>query len=82
MTPCKMKLKRAVPEKIICSIYSGLLCTLFFINSLILYMQETISLICNPEGWTAEWGGSKPKQAFAFPAQKVHSGIHPTLEKK
>lgn len=38
----------------------------FFINSLILYMQETISLICNPEGWTARWGGSKPKWTFAF----------------
>lgn len=82
MMPCKMKLKRPVHEKIICSIYSGLLCTLFFINSLILYMQETISLICGPEGWAAEWAGSKPKQAFAFPVQKVHSEIHPTLEKK
>lgn len=80
--PCKMKLKRPVHEKIICSIYSGLLCTLFFINLLILYMVETISLIRNPEGWTAEWGGSKPKWTFAFAAQKVHSEIHPTLEKK
>lgn len=82
MMPCKMKLKRPVHEKIICSIYSGLLCTLFFINSLILYMQETISLICGPEGWAAEWGGREPKQAFAFPVQKVHPEIHPTLEKK
>lgn len=38
----------------------------FFINSLILYMQETISLICNPEGWTAGQGESKPKWVFAF----------------
>lgn len=45
-------------------------------------MQETISLICGPEGWAAEWGGREPKQAFAFPVQKVHPEIHPTLEKK
>lgn len=45
-------------------------------------MQETISLICGPEGWAAEWGGSEPKQALAFPVQKVHPEIHPTLEKK
>lgn len=80
--PCKMKLKRPVHEKIICSIYSGLLCTLFFINSLILSMQETISLIRNPEGWTVGRGGSKPKRIFVFPVEKVHSEIHPTLEKK
>lgn len=45
-------------------------------------MQKTISLTWNPKEWTAEWGGSKPKQAFAFLAQKVHSEIHPVLEKK
>lgn len=82
MMLCKTKLKGPVHEKIICPIYPGLLCTLFFINSLIFYMQEAISLICTPEGLTSEEGRSEPKGTFASPVQKIHSEIHHTLEKK